>query len=201
MNDGTGFAAFALYNSLKLHFYSASYDYFKYNGKTNVTKTSFSIRKDKYSFYKLSRKYSLEELKQFYIANFLEGDKWVGEMTNAEGEDTYKKWQKIQQSLTYTFENDIMYLLEFGCDELLKVRNGDYPLLLTKTTQKFTKLETLCILNDILGFLPDWDKKISDDVIWPTHKRLIERYTPFIQYDKKKFKQILKEKIHEQATN
>ena len=44
MNEGTGFAAFALYNALKLHFTSKSYDYFKYNGKTNVTKTTFTER-------------------------------------------------------------------------------------------------------------------------------------------------------------
>ena len=39
--DNTGFAAFALYNALKLHFTSDSYDYFKYHGKTNVSKTTF----------------------------------------------------------------------------------------------------------------------------------------------------------------
>ena len=62
MTENTGFAAYALWNALKLHFTSDSYDYFKYNGKTNVSKQTFSIRKDKYQFYKLSRKYSLEEL-------------------------------------------------------------------------------------------------------------------------------------------
>ncbi len=54
----TGYEAFSLYESLKLHFNKDSYDFFKYNGKTNVTVTSFENRKDKYHFYKLSRKYS-----------------------------------------------------------------------------------------------------------------------------------------------
>ena len=62
MTENTGFAAFALYNALKLHFTSESYDYFKYNGKTNVSPQSFMTRKDKYQFYKLSRKYNPEEL-------------------------------------------------------------------------------------------------------------------------------------------
>ena len=65
MTENTGFAAFALYNALKIHFSSDSYDFFKYNGKTNVSKQSFTTRKDKYSFYKLSRKYSLEDLRDF----------------------------------------------------------------------------------------------------------------------------------------
>ena len=111
MEENTGYAAFTLYNSLKLHFTSKSYCYFKYHGKTNVSAVTFLKRKDKYSFYKLSRKYSLDELKDFYVANFLEGDKWVGDMAK-DGEEVYKKWQKTQQSLTYNFENDIVYLIK-----------------------------------------------------------------------------------------
>ena len=68
MTENTGFAAYALWNALKLHFTSDSYDYFKYNGKTNVSKSTFSTNKSKYQFYKLSRKYNLEELKDFYVA-------------------------------------------------------------------------------------------------------------------------------------
>ena len=52
MTDSTGFAAFALYNALKLHFTSDSYDFIKYHGKTNVSTQTFMKRKDKYSFYK-----------------------------------------------------------------------------------------------------------------------------------------------------
>jgi len=36
-------------------------------------------------------------------------------------------------------------------------------------------------------------------VIWPTYKRKIEKYTPFIVYDKAKFKSILKESLKEYA--
>jgi hypothetical protein len=85
MTENTGYAAFALYNALKLHFTSDSYDFFKYHGKTNISKDSFLRRKDKYTFYKLSRKYSLDELKYFYVSNFLDGDKWVGDMNTTEG--------------------------------------------------------------------------------------------------------------------
>jgi len=98
--ERNGYSAFALYNSLKLHFSSPSYDYFRYHGKTNISENSFMLRKDKYSFYKLSRKYNLEELKNFYISNLLEKDiKWIGDIMGPEGEENYKSWKKTQRKL------------------------------------------------------------------------------------------------------
>jgi hypothetical protein len=201
MTENSGYAAFAMYNSLKLHFTSKSYDYFKYHGKTNVSSVTFLKNKSKYQFYKLARKYNLDELRDFYIANFLEGDKWVGEIANADGEEVYKKWQKTQQSLTYTFENDIMYLLSNGGspDEMLEVKPNSYPVLMHLVQLKQVSLETLCILNDIMKFFPMWNKKIDDDIVWPDFKMKCEKYTPFLNYDKVKFKAILKEKIKEYA--
>lgn len=200
MNEGTGFAAFALYNAIKLHFTSSSYDYFKYNGKTNVSKDTFMKNKTKYTFYKLSRKYSLDELKSFYVSNFLKSDiSWIGEIASEDGEETYKKWQKRNQSLTYVFENDILYLFErYNPDDLLKT-SGDYPKLLTELMGDNICIETVVILNDIMNFIPMWKKKIQDDIIWPNWDLRIRKYTPFVIVDKKKFKSILKEKLEENA--
>ena len=200
MSENTGFAAFALYNAMKLHFTSDSYDYFKYNGKTNVSKDSFANRRDKYSFYKLSRKFNLDELKGYYVANFLEhNDKWVGDMTGQVGEDNYKKWQKRIQSLTYNFENDIVKLLDDvdSPNDLLVVKSGGYPKLLQETMQENISLETLVILDDIMNFFPMWTKKIDDDIIWPNFKRTCEKYRPFLLYDKVKYTNILKQRLKE----
>lgn len=202
IKENSGYLAFTLYNSLKLHFTSNSYDYFKYHGKTNVSAVTFLKRKDKYSFYKLSRKYNQEELKDFYIANFLEGDRWVGDMVK-DGEEVYKRWQKVQQSLTYTFENDILYLLANGGspDSMLEVKPNSYPVLMRLVQLKQVSLETLVILNDIMNFLPMWDKKIDDDIIWPDWSMKIKKYSTFLHYDKIKFKNILIEKIKDNNTH
>jgi hypothetical protein len=202
MIENSGFAAFAMFHALKLHFTSDSYDYVKYNGKTNVTKTTFSTRKDKYSFYRLSRKFGLTELRDYYIANFMVEDiQWVGDILGPESEDNYKKWQKRIQSLTYTFENDIIKLLDRvdNPNDLLIVRNNEFPLLMQCVQQKDIALETLIILNDLMNFFPMWEKEIYDDLVWPNFKRKCEKYKPFLSYDKVKFKQILKEKIKEYA--
>ena len=196
--ENNGYSAFALYNALKLHFSSPSYDYFKYHGTTNVSESTFMKRKDKYSFYKLSRKYNLEELKNYYVANFLEGDvRWVGSIAGEDGVETYKKWQGRNQRLTYQFEQDIIHLFS-SSGNFLHVDNGDYPYLLTEMMQGEVMVETVAILNDIMGFFPMWEKKIIDDIIWPNWKLRLEKYTPFIQYDKAKFKAIVKEQYENQ---
>ena len=195
-----------LWNALKLHFTSDTYDYFKYHGKTNVSQSTFTVNKSKYQFYKLSRKYELEELKNFYVSNFIEGNgDWVGDLIQ-NGEDNYTKWQKKIQSLTYTFENDIIYLFDsvdgaefWSMEDYFKCVDGGWPMLITKLMHNKISLETVCILVDILGCMPRWDKQVKEDIIWPTQQRIIKKYTPFIEYDKDKFKQILKEKIKEYA--
>jgi hypothetical protein len=200
--EGSGFSAFAIFNAIKLHFTSDSYDFFRYNGKSNVTKQNFANRKDKYSFYKLSRKYRNEDLMNFYIANFLVKDvNWIGDITGAEGEENYKMWQKRNQSLNYRFKEDIMYLMDkvsIGSD-MIKVKDGQYPLLLNETMQGAVTIETLSILNHMMGFFEMWNKKISDTIIWPTWKRKCEKYTPFIHYDESKYKETFKEAIKEYA--
>ena len=201
MTENTGFAAYALWNALKLHFTSDSYDYFKYNGKTNVSKQTFANRKDKYQFYKLSRKYDLEQLKYFYVANFLAGNgEWVGDLLQ-DGEGNYTKWQKTTQSLTYTFENDIIKLLDMvdNPNELLVVKQNQFPKLMMYATQGDICLETLIILDNIMNFFPMWEKEIYDDIVWPNFKMKCVKYRPFLHYEKEKFKEILKEKIKEHA--
>lgn len=195
--DNHGYSAFALYNSLKLHFSSPSYDYFKYHGKTNISESSFLNRKDKYSFYKLSRKYNLEELKNFYIANFLETEvKWIGDIAGMEGEKNYTEWQKRNQRLTYQFEQDIIYIFsKYELNDILSVVDDFYPRLLQEMMQKNVTIETVVILNDMMNFFPMWSRKIKDDIIWPNWKLKLEKYTPFLMYDKEKFKSIVKERM------
>ena len=66
----TGYEAFCLYTSLKLHFNSNSYDYFKYHGKVNTSVDAFENRKDKWHFYKLSRRFTnADQGRDYIVAN------------------------------------------------------------------------------------------------------------------------------------
>jgi len=191
----TGYEAFGLYQSLKLHFTQESYDFFKYNGKSNISVTAFENRKDKYHFYKLSRKYSnKEELTDFIVANMLVSDKsWVGDLLSEDADVRYRTRKKTLQSLSYVFENDCRTIFE-GLDDPNSVikTDGDYPVLLTKTLRGEVSIETLCILNHILNFFPMWNRKITDTIRWPDFRRKCEKYASFLPQDVVKYKMILK---------
>ena len=197
----TGYEAFCIFQALKLHFTSDSYDFFKYHGKSKISVDSFENRKDKYHFYKLSRRLpSKDELILFIVANLLHNDNlWVGDLLTEESETIFRERQKIIQSLSYTFENDCRKLFH-GIDnpnELLQSESGDYPVLLTKTLQKEIQIETLCILNSILKFFPMWSKKINDTIRWPDYRRKVEKFAAFLAFDDVKYKSILKKVINE----
>lgn len=192
----TGYETFELYQSLKLHFSQKSYNFFKYNGKTNVSVNSFENRKDKYYFYKLSRKYTnREDMIDFLVANFLESETvWAGDLLTDESDMVYKKRQKVIQSLSYQFNEDCLKVFD-GIDnpnDVIKVKDGDYPKLLTMTLQRTIQFETLCILNMILNFLPVWDKNITDTIRYPNISKKVTKYTAFLPSDVVKYKLILK---------
>lgn len=192
----TGYEAFCLYQAIKLHFTTDSYDYFKYGGKSKISVEAFENRKDKFYFYKLSRRLqNKDELVDFLVANFVaEDDVWVGELLDDKSELTYRQRQKVIQSMTYTFQNDCDKIFSSvnNPNAVLQSEDGDYPKLLTMTLRKEVEFETLCILNKILNFFPMWNKKITDTIRWPVYRRKVLKYTPFVQYNSDKMKTIIK---------
>jgi len=198
----TAYEVFCLYQSLKLHFTQESYDYFKYQGKSRITIESFENRKDKWHFTKLSRKFINKEVFVcFLVANFLEDEKvWIGSLLTEEAEVNFRKRQKVLQSLSYTFENECRLVFDdckLNPNEILKVTNGEHPVLLKKAMRKEIAIETFCILNNILNFLPIWKNKISDTIIWPMWQTKALKYAAFLPQDVVKYKLILKKVLND----
>lgn len=195
----TGYETFGIFQALKLHFTQKSYDYFKYNGKSRVSIDSFENRKDKYYYYKLSRKYpDKDDFVNLTVSNLLRKENlWVADLMQEEAEVTYREYLKVFQSLSYTFENDCRNIFE-GVDDpndVIKVVDGDYPILLRMCLQKDIEFVTLCVLAQILGFLPMWEKKIADTIRWPTVHQKITKFAAFLPKDIVKYKIILKKVI------
>ena len=55
-------------------------------------------------------------------------------------------------------------------------------------------LETMVILNNILGYKNKWDKVLTDPV-WTTVSLRIRKYTPFLNIDVFRYKKILKKVV------
>lgn len=200
----TGYEAFCLYSSLKLHFNLDSYDYFKYHGKVNVTIDAFENRKDKWHFYKLSRRFTNDEQgRDFIVANFIhDSNVWVGNLLTEESNIQYRKRQKIIQSLTYIFTNEIESLMSHTKpNDLFMIQKGEYPELLIKLLHEEISLETICILNQVLGFLSTWDRKINDTIHYPNISQKIKKYTPFIPFEPTKYKLIIKKEYNANTEN
>lgn len=195
----TGYDAFKIHTSLKLHFTQDKYDYFVYGGKTRVTIDSFEKRKDKYWFYKLSRKYpSKEDYENFLVSVFLnKTNVWSGYLLNEEYEEMYANRMKVIQSLTYHFKNDLDKIFSDveNPNSLLQVVNGEHPKLLKKYFQKEINIETLVIMNGILSFFPLWKEKIHDTIFWPEFNLKATKYLPFLEYDKSKFKELMMKEL------
>lgn len=199
MTENGGYATFALYHTLHLHFTTKSYDWFKYHGKCNISKEQFLNRRDKYIFYAISRKYDLNEVKGFFISNLFENSKtWIGELNTSESDEIYRKWLKRNQSLTYRFEQDIIHLFDLveNPNDLVTVKNGQDTILLREMYCNQIDPETFIIMNSLLNFWDMWLKKLNDDVIFPQYLFKFRKYEPFVSFDRNKCKQILLKHIN-----
>jgi hypothetical protein len=182
--------AFRFYQSMKLHFESDSYDAIKYNYKTSVKPQSFWKRKDKYFFAKVGKKFNdAHEIINYYAAYFIQDKTWIGEMLEDEG--IYASYQKRVQSLGYTFENDMSILSELGSfDQVLDSTDG-HPKIITAYLGGDINIESVVILNQLTGFMNRADKEITETIVWPDVSRKIRKYSPFVQYDLQKAKNIV----------
>jgi len=192
----TAFDTYRTYLALNQHFTRKSYDYFKYNGKVKVSETTFLGRKDRYFFEKASRKFKKEEFIEFLLANYTSGtEHWIGNLMSGANLIEMKKWKKRIDSLTYTFKEDIISIVdqEETLDSALKMQEGRHPLLYRMYLRKKVSLETLVILDDLVGYSKLW--KRYDDMMMNDLLFLMEKYRPFfhqaIQIDKGKYRKIV----------
>lgn len=185
------------YLALKSHFTNKNYNYFTYNGKVKANIQSFYKRKDRFYFEKMSRQKTDNEIVNFFVSNFASCDDpqslWIGEIIK-EGEENYKNWMRRTQSLSYIFKDEVSIFNSKNFDDMFKIEGNRHPKILKEFLQKKISLETMIILNKIIGYKKQFDKKLQDPV-WEFVSMKIEKYTPFLHIDSNKFKLILKECI------
>lgn len=188
------FATYQLYQSIKLHFESDSYDAVKYNYKTSAKPQSFWKRKDKYFFAKLgNRLNSQNDLVQYLVANFVRDTGWIGEMLEDTGQKNYQQHQKIHQSMSYFFREDISKLADKydSLESLLKAEQGSHPAIIRELLQQSINIETVVVLDKMTGFMSDANKKITETMVWPDLYRKLSKYRSFVYPELQPLKKIV----------
>lgn len=192
------FDVYKSYLGLKNHFTKKTYDYHKYCGKSRASIQSFYKRRDRFFFEKLSRQKDDSEVIEYFVANFVSCDDpqglWIGQIMK-EGESNYSNWKRKNQSMSYVFKNEVSDLFENKkFDDVFYIDGSRHPIIVKEHLANDVSLETLIILDRILGFKKNFDKKLKDPV-WEFLSMRIDKYSPFIHTDIFSYKRILKEVV------
>lgn len=183
------FESYVLYQSLKLHFKSEKYDFFKYNGTMKSLKyETFEKKKDKYFYYKLSNHLNP---KMLIVSNILHDEKksaWIGNIMNSEGYRIYLNWLKKYESFSYLFRQDLEKI--DNLKDWLKQKEDDMPFILTKVRQGDIMIETVVVLNRLLNFFEGWK---TNNILLNHDLFLYKKYDPFLNLDMKKYSLIVKD--------
>ena len=184
----SGFTAYSEYLAIKRHF-TTKYDYFKYNGKVNVSKENFETRRDSYQFQRLSKK---KDYKNLILSNVVNNPKaWVGLLLEDSANETYLEWKKRTDAITRHVQDSLSKL-----DDDFKTNfvssNGQYPHIIDLFLRKEISLETITILTSLTNSSEYWRKSVVDKVVFPDIITKIDKYHPFLVYSPEKMKKVIK---------
>ncbi len=191
------------YLSVRNHFTNDNYNFFKFGGKTKASSSAFEKRRDRYIFDKVSKDYKDDEVALLFVSNFVAKEKfWIGNALSEESRNIYTMWRKKIQSLSYIFENDVKAIIdeindrEIDFDSVFKIQDGQHPIILRLTLADRVSLESFLILNKILDFFPQFNRRIEETIIWPDYYKKCVKYEPFVKVDMTRFKFILKKQLN-----
>jgi hypothetical protein len=170
---------------MKAHFSTGDYDFVTYKGKTRIKRDTFYKRKDRSFFVRLSRKYKTEqEIKNYFVANFIKNKK--GYIANFSNEN-YESWRLKRQNFFDMFEVEMKPLVE-AFENLFSVENEQHPKLMREFLGGRVSLETVIILDKLVGFNQAWNKELEDDIIWLDLRILMNNYERFLTIDQEQYR-------------
>ena len=183
----TGYELFCRYVALKNHFSKKNYDYFKHGGYVKAKVSTFERRSDRYFFDKLAKH---KEPINYLLANFIGNSNfWIGEIRELSAERTYRAWKKRQDTLTYTYEQDLLKLDE-DFDSNLAVEKHSHPKLLKLYLRNEVCIETLIILDMLTGYTAHWTKQLAGDFVCEEVINKMLKYRAFLSINLDKFREV-----------
>lgn len=185
-----GYQAYVMYLALKQHFTSDSYDYHKYNGKVRASLDSYESRHDKYYFQKLAKMHNTEK---HLVGNLAYNPGlWIGDLLEDDAIKRGKYFQRMTESLSYIFKEDLKALEQDFAENFL-VQGNKYPRLLDLYLTGQVTIATMVVLEKCTKYISRWDKKIADPIFWPEIKKKILKISGFFSIDEHKYMTIVKE--------
>ncbi len=185
----TGYEAYCLYLAVKAHFTRADYDGFKYQWKIRRPKiATYEERNDKFFFAKLARH---PDPLWLLFANFSKSPKmWIRELAyGEEANAVYDEFMSKRQNTTYLFKQELKNVSEsYGDLETMLNVDGGHPPLLKAYLRGKASAMLLIILNELVGFVKDWDAEMKDDPIWAEAKMALQKTAPSIEFSLEKVK-------------
>ena len=183
-----GYSAFKLHHAINLHF-NGTYDCFKYNFKTNITEKTYWKRPDKFQLTKIGKRFkSKDDIILYFAAHQVAGNKYSGDMVR--DEDTYTKFLKRIDSISYLFKNELEEISDNGFDTLLEIEET-YPKIIHHYLEGTVSLETVCIVNRLTGFIEKANSQISETILWPDLYKKISKFQSFLKVDDSKMRKII----------
>jgi len=191
----SGYGAYIVFVTIRTHFESRTFDFFKHH-KVKATRDTYNSRNDKWFFDKVAKEYENKDLRDFFIANRLKDRNYITELLEDDARQNYIEYQGRRQALTYLIKNDMEKVFKYGSHKPFDVSDGEYPYLVGLYLRGSISPETMVILNDFIPYINKFDKYLGqNDFIWSKISLKLRKYKPFLKYDKEKFKNILKENI------
>ena len=185
----TPFECYQKYVAFKNHFNNKKYDYFKSGGAVRVSQKSFENRVDKAFFHRLSKDdKALDRLICFFVFT---PSGWIGDVFSREAEYVYKQWKLRKGSLLYYFEEDLKKIKNLK--ECLTL-DGYLPIIFTLYYHGNISFETLTIMGVISNSVNKWEKSL--DPLLQDYCLRMKKYHHFLDYNKKKVKNIIKKYIN-----
>lgn len=192
-----GFEVYQTYIALKSHFNSKSYDYTRYQGKTNVSINSWNQRNEQYEFNKVAKRHGNQSFK-YLLANFCrDANFWIGD---DQAEHVYRKWIARIEGLSFTFRQDLAIIAQhleseqISFKEFYSFRDDQFPGLFSFHLSSKIVLETSMILIMGLGLFEAWERSnhpLTQLSIYKEERLRITKYARFfdIPHFTKKFRE------------
>lgn len=179
MSTTKGFSAYKKYLAIMMHFNAKTdYDYFKYNGKTNVTLESYNKnKKNIYTYGGIEKRVGGENLETFFFVNMEDGSykKMIPQIW-------YKNYKKVVDKLDtfdVDFKNDLRVIVEEsekeGCTYNDLFNGGKFhlhPLLYVWYDKGMISRFTMLFIDSYIESFID-ESSSSDPLLW---KEVVDRH-------------------------